>query len=142
MKKIILILLIQIISSNILIAQKLVSNLNELNKLKQHERKFIKKPLSYLLGEIQPTIIKVIGSPSSQNDSFSRFIMYFISDEEKNKLQAKGIEPIHLFIVINEDFKWNVKERYKNNKMNWSIEDLEKYGQLTVASVDIIGELY
>ena len=97
--------------------------------------------MSNLLGEIQPSIKKVIGSPSSQNGSNSVVIMYFVSDEEKNKLQAKNIEPIHLFIEINEDFKWNVKERY-NIKRNWSIDDLEKYGHLSVASVDIIGELH
>jgi len=142
MKKIILILLIQIIASNILTAQKLVSNLSELHKINEHEKKFINKPLSILLGEIQPSIMKVIGSPSSQNGTSSRFIMFFISDEEKNKLEAKGIKPIHLFIIIKEDFKWNVKERYNNNKRNWSIDDLEKYGHLTVGSVHVNGELY
>ena len=141
MKKLFLLLCILVLGKS-MSAQKLVSNLSDMHKLKENEKMFVNKPLSYLLGEIQPKIIKVIGSPSSQNDSYSRFIMYFISDEEKNKLQTKGIKPIHLFIVINEDFKWDVKERYKNNKSNWSIEDLEKYGQLTVASVDIIGEFY
>lgn len=72
--------------------------------------------MSILLGEIQPSIKKVIGSPSSQNNSSSAFLIYFVSDEEKNKLEAKGIEPIHLFIEIKGDFKWNVKERYNKKK--------------------------
>jgi len=142
MKNIILILFLQIFITNSLNAQKLVSNLNELNKIKEQEIMFINKPLSYLLGEIQPTIKRVIGSPFSQNGTSSVFMIYFISYEEKNKLQAKGIEPIHLFIYIKEDFQWNAKERYDNNKRNWSIDDLEKYGHLTVLKVSIIGELY
>jgi hypothetical protein len=142
MKKIILILFLQVFVTNALNAQKLVSNLNELNKIKEQEIMFINKPLSYLLGEIQPTIKRVIGSPFSQNGTSSVFMMYFISYEEKNKLQSQGIEPIHLFIEIKEDFKWNVKERYNDRKLNWSIDDLEKYGHLTVLKVAIIGELY
>ena len=142
MKKIILLLFLHVFFINVSTAQKLVSNLSELHKIKEHEKKFINKPLSILLGEIQPSIMKVIGSPFSQNGTSSVFMMYFISDEEKNKLEAKGIKPIHLFIEIKEDFKWNVKERYNNNKRNWSIDDVEKYGHLTVGSVNIIGELY
>ncbi|MFM2393164.1 MAG: hypothetical protein RLZZ546_1146 [Bacteroidota bacterium] len=142
MKKIILILFLQALFTNVSNAQKLISSLSELYKINEYEAKFINKPLSILLGEIQPSIIRVIGSPSSQNNSSSAFMMYFITDEEKNKLEAKGIKPIHLFIIIKEDFKWNVKERYNNNKRNWSIEDLQNYGHLTVTSVDVIGELY
>ena len=142
MKKIILLLFLQVLIINVSTAQKLVSNLSELHKIKEHEKKFINKPLSILLGEIQPSIKKVIGSPFSQNGTSSVFMMYFISDEEKNKLEAKGIKPIHLFIEIKEDFKWNVRERYNNNKRNWSIDDVEKYGHLTVFKVVIIGELY
>jgi hypothetical protein len=142
MKKIILILFLHVFFTNVLTAQKLVSNLSELKNIEEHHSKFVYKPLSYLLSEIQPSIIRVIGSPSSQNNSRSAFLMYFISDEEKNKLQAKGIDPIHLFIYIKEDFQWNVKERYDNNKRDWSIDDLKKYGHLTVLKVAIIGELY
>ncbi len=142
MKKIILIILLQVISANVLIAQKLVTNLSDLYKIEENKIMFINKPLSYLLGEIQPTIKRVIGSPSSQNSSVSAFLMYFINDEEKNKLKAKGIKPIHLLIYIKEDFKWDVKDRYNNNKWNWTTEDLDKYGNLTVLDVGIIGELY
>jgi hypothetical protein len=142
MKKIILLLFLQVLIINVSTAQKLVSNISELKKIEEHHSMFVYKPLSYLLSEIEPTIIRVIGSPSSQNNSRSAFLMYFISDEEKNKLQAKGVEPIHLFIYIKEDFQWNVKERYDNNKRNWSIDDLKKYGHLTVLKVSIIGESY
>lgn len=142
MKKFILIILLQVASTNVLIAQKIVTSLSELYKIEKNKSIFINKPLSNLLGEIQPTIKRVIGSPSSQNSSVSAFLMYFINDEEKNKFQSQGIKPIHLLIYIKEDFKWNVKERYNNNKLNWSSEDLEKYGNLTVLDVGVMGELY
>ncbi len=141
MKKLFLLLCILVFGNN-LSAQKLVSNLSDLHKLKENETIFINNPLSNLLGEIQPTIKRVIGSPFSQNGTSSVFMMYFISYEEKNKLQSQGIEPIHLFIEIKEDFKWNAKERYNDRKLNWSIDDLEKYGHLTVTKVAVIGELY
>jgi len=142
MKNIILILFLQVFITNALNAQKLVSNLNDLHKLTENEKMFVNKPISNLLGEIQPTIKRVIGSPFSQNGTSSVIMMYFISYEEKNKLQSQGIEPIHLFIEIKEDFKWNVKERYNNRKLNWSSEDLEKYGNLTVTKISIFGKYY
>jgi hypothetical protein len=141
MKKLFLLLCILVLGKS-MSAQKLVSNLSDLHKLKENEKMFVNKPLSNLLGEIQPTIKRVIGSPFSQNGTSSVIMMYFISYEEKNKLQSQGIEPIHLFIEIKEDFKWNVKERYNNRKLNWSSEDLEKYGNLTVTKISIFGKYY
>jgi hypothetical protein len=141
MKKLFLLLCILVLVKS-LSAQKLVSSLSDMHKIKENEAMFVNKPLSNLLGEIQPTIKRVIGSPFSQNGTSSVFMMYFISYEEKNKLQSQGIEPIHLFIEIKEDFKWNVKERYNNRKLNWSSEDLEKYGNLTVTKISIFGKYY
>ena len=141
MKKIILILFIQVIFTNVLNAQKLVSNLNELHKIKENETMFINKPLSNLLGEIQPGIKKVIGSPKSQNGiAYNILIMYFIGEKEKNKLEFIGKPVLKLMIYVKEDFKWNVLERNSQNKIEWSEDDLNKYGNLTVIKISVLND--
>jgi hypothetical protein len=140
MKKIIPILFLLISTSHIK-AQKLVSNLSDMHKIKENEAMFINKPLSNLLSEIQPEIKKVIGSPKLQNGTaYNILIMYFITEKEKNKLEFQGKPILKLMIYVKEDFKWNVLERNSQSKIEWSEEDLIKYGNLTVVKISILND--
>lgn len=140
MKKIIPILFLLISTSHIK-AQKLVSNLSDMHKIKENEAMFINKPLSNLLSEIQPEIKKVIGSPKLQNGTaYNILIMYFITEKEKNKLEFHGKPVLKLMIYVKEDFKWNVLERNSQSKIEWSEEDLIKYGNLTVIKISILND--
>lgn len=116
-------------------AQQLVQVPNDAYKLKTNEQNFINKPLKDLLKEIKPEIKFVLGTP----DSPSYITFRFISREELIKKPSNsGTLGIHVY--IKEPLDWNFDKRPKGKEYEWSKEDLEKYGNLTVTRIKVIGK--
>lgn len=106
-------------------------------KLKTNEHQFINKPLKDLLKEIKPEIKFV----SVTVDYPPFFSFRFISLEE---IMKKSINDntfgIGLYVYVKEPLDWNFDKRPKDRAYKWTKEDLEKYGNLTVERIKVIGK--
>ncbi|MDN3672506.1 hypothetical protein QWY99_05470 [Flavobacterium branchiarum] len=115
-------------------AQQMVQIPNDIYKLKINEQLFLNKPLKDLLKEIKPEIKLVIGTV----DYPSYFSFYFISREELNK-KPDG-STLRLYVYVKEPLDWNFDKRPKGKEYQWTEEDLEKYGNLTVTRIRVGGK--
>ncbi|MBF4473754.1 hypothetical protein [Flavobacterium sp. HJJ] len=116
-------------------AQQMVQTPNDAYKLKTNEQQFINKPLKNLLKEIKPEIKMAYGTL----DYPSYFSFRFISSEE---IKHKPIESniLGLYIYVKEPLDWKFEERIKGKEYQWTKEDIEKYGNLTVVRIKVIGK--
>lgn len=115
-------------------AQQMVQTPAETYKLKVNEQQFINKPLKNLLKEIKPEIKLVTGTV----DYPSFFSFYFISREELTK-NPDG-STMRLYVYVKEPLDWNFDKRPKDQSYNWTKEDVEKYGGLTVERIKVSGK--
>ncbi len=116
-------------------AQQMVQIPADAYKLKTNEQKFINRPLKDLLKEIKPEIKFVMGTV----DYPPYFSFRFLSREELKKKPADGTT-IGLFIYVKEPLDWNFDKRPKGKEYEWSKEDVEKYGNLTVTRIKVTGK--
>ena len=116
-------------------AQQMVQTPADAYKLKTNEQSFINKPLKDLLKEIKPEIKLVLGTV----DYPSYFAFRFISREELNKKPSDG-STIGLYVYVKEPLDWHFDQRPKGSEYQWTKEDVEKYGNLTVIRIKVIGK--
>ncbi|KQW99455.1 hypothetical protein [Flavobacterium sp. Root420] len=116
-------------------AQQLVQVPNDAYKLKTNEQNFINKPLKDVLKEIKPEVKFVLGT----TDSPSYFTFRFKNREELNKA-ANNTDAIGLHIYVKEPLNWHFDQRPKGKEYEWTKEDLEKYGNLTVIRIKVTGK--
>jgi hypothetical protein len=117
-------------------AQQMVQTPNEAYKLKENEQQFLNKSLKNLLKEIKPEIKNVSGNI----DTPSFFVYRFVDNEEFNKGIAIGKKPLILCVYVKEPLDWNFDKRPKGEEYQWTKEDVEKYGNLTVIRIKVIGK--
>lgn len=115
-------------------AQQIVQTPEDVYKLKTNEQQFINKPLKNLLNEIKPEIKLVLGTV----DYPPFFSFYFISREELNKKTLGST--LRFYVYVKEPLDWNFDKRPKSTAYNWTKEDLEKYGNLTVERIKVSGK--
>lgn len=115
-------------------AQQMVQTPNDAHKLKANELQFINKPLKNLLKEIKPEIKNAFGTLGDP----SYFSFRFINAEE---IQHRPIEnnSLGLYIYVKEPIDWDFNKRSKGKEYIWTKEDVEKYGNLTVIRIKVIG---
>ncbi|MCC4920565.1 hypothetical protein [Flavobacterium chungbukense] len=116
-------------------AQQLVQTPADAHKIKTNEQQFLNKPLKDLLKEIKPEIKLVTGNPEYP----SYFSFRFISREELRK-KTDSENTLGLFVYVKEPLDWNFDKRPKGKEYEWSKEDLQKYGNLTVTRIKVIGK--
>lgn len=116
-------------------AQQLVQTPADAYKLKSNEQQFINKPLKDLLKQIKPEIKLVTGNPEYP----SYFSFRFVSREELRK-KADSENTLGLYVYVKEPLDWDFDKRPKGKEYEWSKEDLEKYGSLTVSRIKVIGK--
>ncbi|KLT70627.1 hypothetical protein [Flavobacterium sp. ABG] len=117
-------------------AQQMVQTPNDAYKLKTNEIQFLNKPLKNLLKEIKPEIKIAFGTL----DAPSYFVFRFIDIQELNN---KGIGQNHLSLVVyvKEPIEeWSNGKRPKEIELKWTKEDVEKYSNLTVIRIKVIGK--
>jgi hypothetical protein len=114
-------------------AQQLVETPNDAYKLKINEQQFINKTLNNLLKEIKPEI--KFAYATTEYPSF--FSFRFISSEEQ-KQHKIGRKLIGLYVYVKEPLDWKFEQRPKGKEYQWTKEDLEKYGNLTVIRIKVI----
>lgn len=129
--KIISVLLLVISSS---CKAQMVQLPNDAYKLKANEHQFINKPLKDLLKEIKPEIKFVVGTV----DYPSYFSFRFITLEELNRKPSGGT--LGLYVYVKEPLDWKFDKRPIDTQYQWTKEDVEKYGNLTVIRIKVIGK--
>ncbi|MCD0465129.1 hypothetical protein [Flavobacterium sp. ENC] len=116
-------------------AQQMVQVPMDAYKLKTNEHQFINKPLKDLLKEIKPEIKLVSGTVE-----YPPFFSFrFISREELIKRPLGG-NILGLYVYVKEPLDWDFDKRPKDTASKWTKEDLEKYGNLTVERIKVIGK--
>ncbi len=108
---------------------------NDAQKIKINEQQFINRPLKYLLNEIKPEI-KTAYATRNFPDYFS---FRFITSEEIKRRPLEN-NSLGLYIYVKEPIDWNFNNRPKGNEYTWTKEDAEKYGNLTVIRIKVIGK--
>lgn len=145
--KISLLALLMAINHN-LHAQKMMQTLGDAQKLKDNALYFRDKPLKVLLNEIGPEIKMVFVEDEYVGSESLCFITFkFVDFEDYKKITAKGKHPLSVTAMIKDNYKWwNHDSRpFKWDKpfaerMKWTREDVEKYGNLTIAYIRVSGE--
>ena len=122
-------------------SQELMENLNDAYKIKKHEGDFINKPLKILLREIKPPIKFVSGN--SCNNCLERtgyFTFRFESKKQLDTLKTKGITPVTIVVYVKEAFEWEIGQRPKGKETNWTANDVNKFGDLTITGLRVYGD--
>lgn len=112
-------------------AQQLVENTKDMYRLKENEFLFVNKPLKDLLKEIRPEIKTVFVI-----DGY--FCFNFRTLDEFKKDEGSIDDSVMLFVYVKDFIEWKWENRPKNTETVWSKEDVEKYGGLQVARIEII----
>ncbi len=133
-------LILQIIVPNSFChGQQIVQNPSEAKKLELNKHQFIGKPLKTLLKEIGPKIETSLGRPgSTERASFINF--YFAPKKEYDKYRSQNKFPLTIKVYLKGTFEWDRSNRTKDNLLNWTKEDEEKYGNLIVEGVKVYNE--
>lgn len=120
---------------------QLVQTVADAKKLEIGKDKFIGKPLKDLLKEIKPPIKRAVLQPGGMEGVNNYVIFNFISDSDYNKYKSEtGKIPVTIRINVKEyNFKWDPSNKPKNERFNWTKEDEEKYGNLTVTWIRVSG---
>jgi hypothetical protein len=117
-------------------AQQMVQTPNDAHKLKANEQQFINKPLKDILKEIKPEIRTAFGMPD-----YPQYLGFrFIDIEEFKSGRAIGKNHLGIYIYVKEPLDWKFEERTKGKEYQWTKEDIEKYGNLTVVRIKVIGK--
>lgn len=116
-------------------AQQMVQTPNDAHKLKINEQQFLNKPLKYLLNEIKPEIKTAFGTLDFPSYFSFRFI-----DSEEIKRRSLENNSLGLYVYVKEPIEWDSDKRTKGKEFLWTKEDVEKYGNLTVIRIRVIGK--
>ena len=116
-------------------AQQMVQVPMDAYKLKTNEQQFINKPLKDLLKEIKPEIKLVTGTV----DYPPFFSFRFITREELIRKSTIG-GTLGIYVYVKEPLDWKFENRPKDTAYKWTKEDIEKYGNLTVVRIKVIGK--
>jgi hypothetical protein len=115
-------------------AQQLVQSSNDAHKLKEKQQQFINRPLKEVLKEIQPKIKTAFGN----NEEGHSFFSFFFLSPEESKRNVVGRKHSNIYVYVKEPIDWNFENRPKGKEYNWTKEDVEKYGNLTVIRIKVI----
>ena len=115
-------------------AQQMVQTTTDVHKLKINEQQFINKPLKNLLKEIKPEIKTAFGNIGDPCFFYFKFI-----DPEEIKRRPLG-SSLGLYVYVKEPLEWSFEKREKGKEYQWTKEDVEKYGNLTVIGIKIGGK--
>lgn len=117
-------------------AQQMVLTTKDAFKLKENQQQFINKPLKYLLKEIKPEIKSAYGA---NEEGHSFFGFRFRTLEQRKKNEGSKEDRVSLYVYVKEaPIDWDFDKRPKGKEYEWTKEDIEKYGNLTVIRIKVI----
>jgi hypothetical protein len=133
MKKIFRIIILRLLTISFGCQAQIVETTRDIPKLKENQQQFINKPLKNLLKEIKPQIKTVWAT----KDEINYFSFRFRTSEQINKNEGNYDDKVSLYVYVKENIDWDFEKRPKENELNWSQEDIEKYGNLTVIRIKV-----
>ena len=98
---------------------------------------FLDKPLSALLKEIGPEIATVFAESRRAHKALSYFVFKFITREEQARYNLAGKRSLSILVFVIENFDW---DKPVSKMTQWTKEDAERLGHLTVVRISIVGE--
>lgn len=107
-------------------------------KLKDNDSLFLDKPLRTLLEEIGPGIVFVSTESHRAHKALSYIIFKFTSREEQGRYNLAGKRSLSILIFVKENFDW---DKPRDEIFQWTKEDAERLGHLTVVRIGIVGEV-
>jgi hypothetical protein len=117
-------------------AQQMIQTTNDINQLKLNNQKFINKPLNILLKELKPQIKAAWGN----NEGGNQFFSFKFIDQDEIKRKSIKDNSVGLYVYVKENLDWDFDKRVKGKEYLWTKEDIEKYGNLTVIRIKVIGK--
>lgn len=117
-------------------AQQMIQTTNDINQLKLNNQKFINKPLNVLLKELKPQIKAAWGN----NEGGNQFFSFKFIDQDEIKRKSIKDNSVGLYVYVKENLDWDFDKRLKGKEYLWTKEDIEKYGNLTVIRIKVIGK--
>jgi hypothetical protein len=118
-------------------AQQLVQTPSAVYLLKTNEQQFINKPLKNLLKEIKPGI-KNAGASNDEGHQY--FSFRFRTLEQLKKNEGSYEDKVSLYVYVKEPIAWKWEQRPKGKELEWTKEDIEKYGDLIVIRIKVINQ--
>lgn len=115
-------------------AQQMVQTVKDVPLLKTNELQFINKPLKNLLKEIKPEI----KTATAINDNPFYFFFKFTPLQQLQKDEGRPEDRVSLYVYVKEPIDWKWERRPKGKELDWTKEDAEKYGNLTVIRIKVI----
>lgn len=116
-------------------AQQMVQTTKDVYQLKINEEQFVNKPLKNVLKELKPTIKAVYAI----NDNPFFFAFRFRTTEQQQKNEGSLEDRVSLYVYVKDPIDWQFENRSRGKEMVWTKEDAEKYGNLTVTRIKVIG---
>lgn len=117
-------------------AQQLVQTTKDVYQLKINNQQFINKPLRELLKEIKPQIKSAWGN----NEGGNQFFSFKFIDQDEIKRRSIKDNSVGLYVYVKESLDWDFDKRVRGKEYLWTKEDIEKYGNLTVIRIKVIGK--
>lgn len=117
--------------------QQMVQTTADVHKLKSNEQQFVNKPLKYLLNEVKPQIKTAWGN----NEEGHQFFSFRFTTLDQQKMNEGSLaDRVSLYVYVKESIDWNFNNRPKGSEYSWTKEDVNKYGNLTVIRIKVIGK--
>jgi len=122
-------------------AQQMVQTPADLLTVCQKDEQFIGKPLKTLFNQIKPPIILTLADGGSVEQA-PHFTFFFTSVQVYEKYRQQDKFPLRIRVYVKEIFKWKWVERNRSigHYLDWLKEDEEKYCNLTVTAIRVVGD--
>ena len=112
---------------------KMVTSSDDLSALKTHSKKFVGKPLSYFLHQVQPPFKAVVGTPRIENAGFFSFYLHEYKDVQRAKKTEKPLPVVMVFVDGSFDFK--VRQGFP-----YPADFESKYGNLKIVKLVVLDD--
>ncbi len=121
-------------------SQKMVQTPSDLVLLCQNDGEFVGKPLVNLLNKLKPAV-RMVFAEGGWSEVAPSFSFYFMTKQQFDTCRNANNTPLRLTVYTKEFFKWEYSDRRKYLALpfEWTKEDSEQYGNLTVDFIRVSG---
>lgn len=118
---------------------QLVKTLDDVGKIKPHEKEFISKPLETFLKEVRPQIKLFFTHPGTPEQR-GYITLLFVNYDQYKKLVKDKKKKVRIIVFLKEPFDPNDEQLPIEKRFIWTKYDKQLYGDLTVTGIEVFGE--
>ena len=116
--------------------QEMVQKSGDAPDLEINKSKFVGKTLKMLLKQIKPKIESAIAREgNSMQIGFFNF--YFTPKKDYDKYRSQDKFPLTIKVYVKGSFVWDRRGSTEDTRLNWSLEDEKKYGDLIIVDIKV-----